>query len=94
MIKRICIAIVVTFCLSCTNEVGKSKNGKYIEMSKLLNDCSCYAVVVATGVNEGYLTAYKNFILIKDSKGKVFTYQGTHYNVTKGDTLVRKTNCN
>ena len=84
--------LLVAFIFACTNT--SSTNVKYHVMSNMLDDCDCYAIVVATGKNDGYLKAYENFMLVRDRQGKTYTYQGTRYNFEKGDTIFSKNNCN
>jgi len=97
LIKYGFIAVVSCFLLACnSNNFDEDVNskGNYHNLSKLLNECECYAVVVAKAHDDGYLSGYDDFLIIMDGKKKTFTYQGSEYNVSKGDTLIVKPNCN
>ena len=97
LIKYGFIAVVSCFLFSCnSNNYDKNvdSKGKYHNLAELLNECECYAVVVATSHDEGYFEGYKNFIVLIDGKSKTYTYQGSDYKVSKGDTLIVKPNCN
>ncbi len=90
LIKYGFIAVVSCFLLACDVNI----QGNYYNLSKLLNQCECYAVVVAKSHDEGYMNGYDDFLIIMDGKKNTFTYQGSEYNCETGDTLIVKPNCN
>lgn len=90
-LKLLCLLALVIVFIGCCQEEQSKGDHKYTDMAELLNACDGYAVVVTKGYNEGYNRAYRNWIVIIDSAGKAYTYQGVKYDVAKGDTLIVKT---
>lgn len=77
--------LLVFALVSC--DEPKEKPLDKTDLAAILNVCKGHAIVIAKGYNEGNWDGYRHSLLIKDSKGYVYEYYGTEYQISVGDTL-------
>jgi len=80
--------LLATLICSCSN--NQNKKNVYTDLSLLLNDCKGYAIVVSKAHDKAYISGYEHLIIIRDANDKTYTYQGSKFDVKRGDTLIMK----
>jgi len=87
LLKILIISIFFILTYSCNSSKDKSEKVFYHDIGKMLNDCDGDVVVIATSHDDSYFDGYEYFIVVIDSKNKSYTYQGSDFNISVGDTL-------
>jgi len=85
MKNTIIAAITAIALISCSANKRVVKHHNVL--SNVVKSCKGYAVVVATGHNEG-LGTVGHFVYLEDRRGNRFEYTGIDYNLCVGDVLV------
>ena len=77
--------------ISCVTNEKQKKNAFQSQLSKMLNECEGFAIVVAKSYNSAYMGHCEYAICVRDSTGFIRESRGDEYPEIKvGDTLIKK----